>query len=308
MDVFAGGNQKLRDVIQSHVGQYIAAKSKTEKGQVISAIVTKLRRESPSGVGLVRQNPKTLRWSYIGLDKAKDKIGHALRKASQEYHKKQGMYHMSHSRSFNSLGALDSSATTRSTTSSEDEEEYQRGMRSRTRVLIKCEGTADGSSHHRPHSEYYPPPPVYSAGQYHHPTSTHSMSYDHHHHHQERTSTEAQRHGHPHQHMSYASYAPQTHHDASMHYSYYYPHHQYPPSTLPSHHTASAHYSYHHQPIPNSTGSMASPSYADPVGSAPTTMTVDGEAAGLESIHPAQHTDYPTYSRGLAPAFHPVRY
>ena len=64
--------------------RYNAARTKTEKGKVIVDIVEKLRRESPTGVGMVRLNQKTGRWSYIGTEKAKDKIGHALRKASQE--------------------------------------------------------------------------------------------------------------------------------------------------------------------------------------------------------------------------------
>lgn len=65
------------------------ATTKTEKGHVIIDIVDRIRRDSPSGIGLVRQNKKTGRWFYIGLEKAKDKIGHALRKASLEKTKSQ---------------------------------------------------------------------------------------------------------------------------------------------------------------------------------------------------------------------------
>ncbi|KAL3939313.1 MAG: hypothetical protein SGBAC_005935 [Bacillariaceae sp.] len=60
------------------------ASTKTEKGHVIIDIVERIRRDSPTGVGLVRQNKQTGRWFYIGLEKAKDKVGHALRKASLE--------------------------------------------------------------------------------------------------------------------------------------------------------------------------------------------------------------------------------
>jgi hypothetical protein len=74
----------LRDLIQEYVPRYIKATTKTEKGHVIIDIVERIRRESPSGVGLVRQNKKNGLWFYIGLEKAKDKIGHALRKASLE--------------------------------------------------------------------------------------------------------------------------------------------------------------------------------------------------------------------------------
>lgn len=78
------GNRMLRELILQYVPSYLKASTKTEKGHVIVDIVERLRRDSPTGVGLVRQNKKTGRWSYIGLEKAKDKIGHALRKASLE--------------------------------------------------------------------------------------------------------------------------------------------------------------------------------------------------------------------------------
>jgi len=78
------GNRMLRDLIQEYVPKYMKASTKTEKGHVIIDIVERIRRDSPTGVGLVRQNKKTGRWFYIGIEKAKDKIGHALRKASLE--------------------------------------------------------------------------------------------------------------------------------------------------------------------------------------------------------------------------------
>ena len=78
------GNRRLRDLISENVPKYLAAQTKTDKGQIIVEIVERIRRESPTGVGMVRMNPKTGRWSFIGIEKAKDKIGHALRKASQE--------------------------------------------------------------------------------------------------------------------------------------------------------------------------------------------------------------------------------
>jgi len=74
----------LRDLIQECVPKYMKASTKSEKGHVIIDIVERIRSDSPTGVGLVRQNKKTGRWFYIGLEKAKDKIGHALRKASLE--------------------------------------------------------------------------------------------------------------------------------------------------------------------------------------------------------------------------------
>jgi hypothetical protein len=81
---FTVGNIRFRELITEKIPNYLAARTKTEKSQVIIDIVEKLRRDSPSGVGLAKLNTKTGRWSFIGNDKAKDKIGHALRKASQE--------------------------------------------------------------------------------------------------------------------------------------------------------------------------------------------------------------------------------
>ena len=71
-----GGNKKLRNLIDSNVMVYMNASTKSEKGQVIVNIVEQIRRESPTGVGMVKLNPTTGRWAYIGTNKAKDKIGH----------------------------------------------------------------------------------------------------------------------------------------------------------------------------------------------------------------------------------------
>eukprot|EP00531_Pseudo-nitzschia_arenysensis_P014246 CAMPEP_0116128404 /NCGR_PEP_ID=MMETSP0329-20121206/7343_1 /TAXON_ID=697910 /ORGANISM="Pseudo-nitzschia arenysensis, Strain B593" /LENGTH=644 /DNA_ID=CAMNT_0003622543 /DNA_START=302 /DNA_END=2236 /DNA_ORIENTATION=- len=96
MDVIVGwarqnyhheGNKMLRNLVRENVPRYMAARTKHDKGTIIVDILEAIRRESPTGVGLVRQNPETGRWSYIGNDKAKDKIGHALRKSSRDYHK-----------------------------------------------------------------------------------------------------------------------------------------------------------------------------------------------------------------------------
>jgi hypothetical protein len=54
---------------------------------VIVEIFERICRESPTGIGLVRRDPKSGRWSFIGSDKAKDKIGHALRNAAHEHEK-----------------------------------------------------------------------------------------------------------------------------------------------------------------------------------------------------------------------------
>jgi hypothetical protein len=86
----AEGNRRLRQIIALNVSKYTSAKTKSEKGQVIVDIVEQLQKDSPTGVGFVKPNPKNGKWAYIGTERAKDKIGHALRKAAQEREKKQG--------------------------------------------------------------------------------------------------------------------------------------------------------------------------------------------------------------------------
>ncbi|KAG7337912.1 hypothetical protein IV203_022442 [Nitzschia inconspicua] len=78
------GNQILRNIVRENVPRYVAAKTKHEKGIIIIEILETIKARSPSGLGILRQNPTTKRWFYIGTDKAKDKIGHALRKASRD--------------------------------------------------------------------------------------------------------------------------------------------------------------------------------------------------------------------------------
>jgi hypothetical protein len=78
------GNEMLREIIRDNVPRYISAKTKHDKGEIIVEILETIKANSPSGLGLIRQNPDTKRWYYIGTDKAKDKIGHALRKASRD--------------------------------------------------------------------------------------------------------------------------------------------------------------------------------------------------------------------------------
>ena len=77
----------LRNLVRDNVPRYMAARTKNDKGVIIIDILESVRRNSPSGAGLVRQNPDTGRWSYIGNEKARDKIGHALRRLSRDFMK-----------------------------------------------------------------------------------------------------------------------------------------------------------------------------------------------------------------------------
>jgi hypothetical protein len=163
------GNQKLRDLVFRYVPQYLNAQSKTEKGRVIAAIIAETRRESPTGTGLVRQCPKTLRWSYIGLDKAKDKIGHALRKAAQEYGRKEAKHNgnstthimLPHSASSSLSSQLDSTTTATRSMSSSDSDHEDEDVTARDRYRIDSSGSYRyPAAHHGsayPHSVYHPP-------------------------------------------------------------------------------------------------------------------------------------------------------
>lgn len=75
------GNRRFRDIISGHVPRYSQADSKISRGQIITDIVKEIQSMSPSGTGFLKLNPYTARWNFIGTDKAKDKVGHALRKA-----------------------------------------------------------------------------------------------------------------------------------------------------------------------------------------------------------------------------------
>lgn len=46
---------------------------------MIAAVVTRIRRDSPAG-GFVKLNPGTQKWFEIGDEKARDKVGHAIRR------------------------------------------------------------------------------------------------------------------------------------------------------------------------------------------------------------------------------------
>lgn len=76
------GNRYFRDLIQEHVGPYLAAKTKLEKSKAIAAIAGMIR--SPEYVGdFIKKDVKTGRWHIIPDSEARDKVGHAIRKQVQ---------------------------------------------------------------------------------------------------------------------------------------------------------------------------------------------------------------------------------
>eukprot|EP00980_Cylindrotheca_fusiformis_P030360 scaffold24702_cov137-Cylindrotheca_fusiformis.AAC.2 len=76
------GNRRLRDIINQNVPIYRKAKTKTDKGKIIVDLCKQLIVSSPTKTGFVKLDPKTGRWFFIGYEKSKDKVGHALRKAT----------------------------------------------------------------------------------------------------------------------------------------------------------------------------------------------------------------------------------
>jgi len=76
------GNRYFRELIQQNVGSYLGARTKLEKGEAIALIVDKIKQKSPQG-GLIKKNVVTGRWYRIRDSEARDKVGHAIRKAVQ---------------------------------------------------------------------------------------------------------------------------------------------------------------------------------------------------------------------------------
>jgi hypothetical protein len=70
-------------LIDRSAPHYLAAKTKLEKTQVIAAVIDTVRRESPRG-GFVKKDFYSSRWHEIGDEKARDKVGHAIRKAAEQ--------------------------------------------------------------------------------------------------------------------------------------------------------------------------------------------------------------------------------
>jgi hypothetical protein len=69
-------------LIQQNGGPYLAARTKIEKSEAIALIVDKVNQASPYG-GFIKKDSATGRWYRIKENEARDKVGHAIRKAVQ---------------------------------------------------------------------------------------------------------------------------------------------------------------------------------------------------------------------------------
>lgn len=76
------GNKYFRNIIQKKVGPYLACNTKSQKGDAIAKIVQIVNEASPLG-GFVKRDSKTGRWFKLNDWEARDKVGHAIRKAAQ---------------------------------------------------------------------------------------------------------------------------------------------------------------------------------------------------------------------------------
>jgi hypothetical protein len=83
------GNKRFRDLIGRYAPHYVTATTKLEKTQVIAAVIDKVRTDSPGG-GFVKKDFYSGRWHEIGNEKARDKVGHAIRKAAEDIQKQEG--------------------------------------------------------------------------------------------------------------------------------------------------------------------------------------------------------------------------
>ena len=77
-------------MIDEYAPLYVKSTTKLEKTQVIATVIDKVRNDSPGG-GFVKKDFYSGRWYEIGNEKARDKVGHAIRKAAEEIQKAKGV-------------------------------------------------------------------------------------------------------------------------------------------------------------------------------------------------------------------------
>lgn len=81
------GNEKFRIMINKYAPTYMNVSTKYQKSEVIAKIVAEVRSKSPGG-GFVKKDFYSNRWFEVGDEKARDKVGHAIRKAALALEKK----------------------------------------------------------------------------------------------------------------------------------------------------------------------------------------------------------------------------
>ena len=74
------GNKLMRDICRKFVSKYLLAKSKLDKSLILSEIVEEVKRQNDGTAQFVKHD-KHLGWVAISDEKAREKVGHALREA-----------------------------------------------------------------------------------------------------------------------------------------------------------------------------------------------------------------------------------
>lgn len=74
------GNKRMREICKRHVSKYLAAKTKLDKSLILSEIVEEVKRQN-NGTAQFVKHDKQLGWVIISDEKAREKVGHALREA-----------------------------------------------------------------------------------------------------------------------------------------------------------------------------------------------------------------------------------
>ena len=91
---YQAGNEHFRKVVSSYARRYIAAKTRTEKGDISAEVVDSIlvRARTNGGTGFITCQPNTdtdeandKQWRKLSFAEAKDKCGHAIRKCAKLY-------------------------------------------------------------------------------------------------------------------------------------------------------------------------------------------------------------------------------
>jgi hypothetical protein len=69
--------------VEENAPAYVKAQTKFEKTKVIADLIDRIREDSPDG-GFIKKDFYSGRWFEIGLERTRDKVGHAVRKAADK--------------------------------------------------------------------------------------------------------------------------------------------------------------------------------------------------------------------------------
>ena len=74
------GNKRFRAIVNQHIPQYQSSKSKLDKSMVLNTIIDRVRQQNNGNARFVKHDKKK-GWFEIGVDQAREKVGHAIREA-----------------------------------------------------------------------------------------------------------------------------------------------------------------------------------------------------------------------------------